>query len=78
MPRIRPYTRADTLRKILFERTKVRIPNTEIARVVGKSKGTITNWKNDPEKIPLPAAIAIMQATGATKEDWAQLFEIRY
>ena len=78
MPRIRPYTRADTLRKILFERTRVRIPVTEIARVIGKCPQTARNYIDRPETMPLEAVITYANAVGMTDEEWLQLKRIRY
>ena len=77
MPRLRPLTRADTFRRILFERTKIRIPAAEIARVIGKCPQTARNYINDPETMPLDAVVRYANAVGMTDEEWTELRKVR-
>ncbi len=76
MPRLRPITRADKYRRILFERTKVRIPATEIARVIGKCPQTVRNYIKNPETMPLDVLIRYANAVGITAEEWDQLRKV--
>ena len=69
MPRI-CLTRADRLKQILFSRTKIRVPNSEIARRLGCCNATIGNYRSDPERIPFGKAIDLANAMGVTDEEW--------
>lgn len=70
MPRLRPITRSDRLRHILFERTQVRIPVTEIARVIGKCRQTARNYIDKPETMTIECLALYANAAGITDEEW--------
>lgn len=73
MPRIHARSRSEALRRMLFEKSKFRIPNSQIARLLGKANTTIANWKDDPEKMPFGAVITYVDAMGWSDEEWRQL-----
>lgn len=73
MPRIHARSRSEALYRMLFERNRFRVPNSQIAKLLGKANTTIANWKADPEKMPFGAVITYADAVGMSDEEWRQL-----
>ena len=77
MPRITPLGREGKLAEKIFRPHRLKISNTEYARIAHCSPGTVSNYRRGHTPIPLQVAIDAANAAGMSDEEWVELRRIK-
>lgn len=76
MPKLRARTSADRCREAFFSGLLGKLPNKEIAKMIGKTAQTVRNYKTNPETMTIETAARLANAAGWTAEQWDALRRI--